>query len=280
MIKAYYFNSKKENMTNLKMKTPNTWCPGCGNFSIDMAAKNVIEKMDKSKVAITAGIGCHAKIIDYVNVNSFYGLHGRPVPVAVGIKLANPELDVLAFSGDGDSLNEGISHLIHAAKRNSDITVVLHQNRNFALTVKQFTASSPKGFISNSSPDGNPEEPLNALEVVHAAGAGFIARSFTGEMKHLEETLEEAVKHKGFSFVEVLQSCPTWQGNGEDYHEKTYKMRKLPRNPLKRMKEWNYDNGERIPLGVFKKEEKSTFEEEMKTGKKKVNVLEILNSSA
>ena len=111
-------------MSDLDVGAKNTWCPGCGNFAIEMATKKLAEKLGKENIAITAGIGCHAKIIDYVNVNSFYGLHGRPVPVAAGIKLANPDLKVLAFSGDGDSLNEGISHLIHAAKRNSDITVV------------------------------------------------------------------------------------------------------------------------------------------------------------
>lgn len=265
-------------MSDLNMKTPNTWCPGCGNFAIQVATKKVIEKIGKEKTVITAGIGCHAKIVDYVNVSSFYGLHGRPVPVAVGIKLANPELNVIAYSGDGDSLNEGISHLIHAAKRNSNITVVLHQNRNFALTVKQYTASSPKGFISNSSPEGNPEEPLNALELVHAAGAGFIARSYTGRMIHLRETLEAAVNHKGFSFVEVLQPCPTWYDAREEYEEKIYVMRKLPASPLKRIKEWNYDDQGKIALGIFKKEEKTTFEEELARKGGRVDVRGVLSS--
>ncbi len=265
-------------MSNLDVGAPNTWCPGCGNFAIEMTTKKLVEKIGKEKVAITAGIGCHAKIIDYVNVSSFYGLHGRPVPVAEGIKLANPDLNVLAFSGDGDSLNEGISHLIHAAKRNSDITVVLHQNRNFALTVNQFTASSPKGFISNSSPTGNPEEPLNTLKLVNSAGATFIARSFTGDPKHLQETMERAVEHKGFSFIEVLQPCTAWFNPSKDYRERTYKMKRLPASAENRIKEWNYDGEGKIALGVFKREERPVFEKEKERKGGSVPVNEILNS--
>ena len=265
-------------MSDIDVGAPNTWCPGCGNFAIEMAMKNLAKKHGPENFAITAGIGCHAKIIDYVNVNSFYGLHGRPIPPATGIRLANPELNVVAFTGDGDSLNEGISHLIHAAKRNSDITVVMHQNRNFALTVKQYTASSPKGFISNSSPDGNPEEPLNTLEMVNAAGATFIARAFTGEMKHLEETMEKAIEHKGFSFVEVLQPCTTWFDTNKDYRERTYKMMRLPASAENRIKEWDYGKEGKIALGVFKREEKPIFEDEEKREGTPIQIKEILES--
>ncbi len=265
-------------MSDIDIGAPNTWCPGCGNFAIEMAIKNLIKERGSDNFAITAGIGCHAKMIDYVDVNSFYGLHGRPIPPATGIKLANPELNVVAFTGDGDSLNEGISHLIHAAKRNSDITVVLHQNRNFALTVKQYTASSPKGFISNSSPEGNPEEPLNTLKLVNSAGATFIARSFTGEPKHLQEMMEKAVDHKGFSFIEVLQPCTTWFDTNEDYRERTYKMIRLPASAENRIKEWNYDGKGKIALGVFKREEKPVFEEEKRREGGPVPVREILES--
>lgn len=255
-------------MNEVNLNTKNTWCPGCGNLVIERAAKNLIKKLSRENVVITAGIGCHAKIIDYINVNSFYGLHGRPVALACGIKLANPDLKVIAFTGDGDSLNEGISHLIHAAKRNSDITVVLHQNRNFALTIKQYTASSPKGFVGNSTPSGSIENPLNALDVVNSSGAGFIARTFSADMDHLQETLEKAVNHKGFSFVEVLQPCPTWYDTLSEYKEKTYKMEEVPQNCLEKIREWDYNNGDKIPLGVFKKEEKETFEEQLKKGEK------------
>lgn len=265
-------------MSEINLNTPKTWCPGCGNFSIEVAAKRVIEKIGKENTVITAGIGCHAKIIDYTNVSSFYGLHGRPIPLAAGIKLANPDLKVIAFSGDGDSLNEGISHLIHAAKRNSDITVVLHQNRNFALTIKQFTASSPKGFISNSSPKGTVENPLNALEIVHAAGATFIARTFSGDLPHLENILEEAVKHEGFSFVEVLQPCTTWYDLTSYYRENIYKMNSIPSAPLSKIKEWDYQDKGKIPVGIFKQVKEDVFEEELTCGENIPAIKEIVNS--
>jgi len=129
----------------------NTWCPGCGNFGILTALKQAISSLvkkgvPKENIVVVAGIGCASKIIDYLNLNSFSSLHGRPIVSAEGIKIGNPDLKVIVCAGDGGIYNEGISHLIHAAKRNSDITVLIHDNRNFALTTSQFTATSPEGF--------------------------------------------------------------------------------------------------------------------------------------
>lgn len=268
-------------MSEVNLDTPNTWCPGCGNFAIESASKQVIEEMGRENFALTAGIGCHGKMLDYIDTNIFYGLHGRPVCLASGIKVGNPDLNVVAYTGDGDSLNEGVSHLVHAAKKNSNITVVLHQNQNFALTVKQYTASSPKGFVSNSTPEGSVEEPLNALELVHSAGASFIARSFSGDPSHLKETLREAIEHQGFSFIEVMQPCVTWYNNLQEVQEKSYKMEDIPENPLEKIKEWDYkpyEETEKIPLGIFKKEEKPVFEQEIRTGGKSFDLKEVLDS--
>ena len=144
-------------MKNFDINIQNTWCPGCGNFGILETFKKAVVDLEKKgtkreNIVFTAGIGCHAKIFDYLNLNSFYGLHGRAVATAEGIKLANPNLKVVVFSGDGDSYNEGISHLIHAAKRNIDITVIIHDNRIFALTTGQFTATSPRDSKGNQHP--------------------------------------------------------------------------------------------------------------------------------
>ncbi len=264
----------------MDLNTKNTWCPGCGNFAIEKAVKKVIEKIGEENTVITAGIGCHGKIIDYLNVSSFYGLHGRPVITATGIKIGNPDLNVIAFTGDGDSLNEGVSHLVHAVKRNSDITVILHENRNFALTVKQFTATSPRGFISNSSPSGNIEDPINPLALVYASGGTFIARGFSGNVYQLQDLIMQGVKHKGFSFIEVLQPCVAWFDTYDDYREKTYNLEGVPKDPLRKINEWNYENGGKIPLGVFHKEEKESFEEKMSRGDKKINTKEFLKNKA
>ncbi len=258
-------------MNKLETGAKNTWCPGCPNFGILTAVKKAIsELMEKGflreKFVFTTGIGCHGKIFDYLNLNSFYGLHGRCVATAQGIKLANPELKVLAFVGDGDAYNEGISHLIYAAKRNSDITVLVHNNRNFALTVSQFTATSPKGFKGSSTPKGSPEEPFNPLELMFSAGATFIARGYALKIDELKDLIIKAIEHKGLSFLEVLQPCITFFDNRKFYQERIYELENFDfsskEKALEKVREWNYKDGEgKIPLGVFYKIEKPTFEE-------------------
>jgi 2-oxoglutarate ferredoxin oxidoreductase subunit beta len=262
-------------MKKLDTTAKNTWCPGCGNFGILVAFKKAIEKEDLKNIAITAGIGCHGKIIDYVNVNSFCSLHGRSVCLAEGIKLGNPKLKVVAFTGDGDSLDEGIAHLIHAAKRNSDITVILHNNRLFALTTGQFTAASPKGFKGRSTPMGSPEDPLNPLELMLTSNATFIARSFNGNLKHLEDTIKKAMAHKGFSFVEVLEPCVSFFNTMEVLSKNTYVMEEKDLDSrdlaLNKIREWDYQSDDqKIPLGVFYKVNKKPFFEALDFKKGKV----------
>lgn len=240
----------------------NTWCPGCGNFGILEAFKRAVIDLEKKgapkeNIVFTTGIGCHAKIFDYLNLNSFYSLHGRAVATAEGIKLGNPELKVIAFSGDGDSYNEGISHLIYAAKRNIDITVIIHDNRIFALTTGQFTATSPKGFQGKSTPQGSIEEPFNPLELMLASGATFIARAYSSKIDHLKELIVRGVEHKGFSFIEVLQPCISLFNTYQFYQKHIYELEEKnltsKEEALKKIQEWDYKNGEnsKVPLGIF-----------------------------
>lgn len=248
-----------------------TWCPGCPDFLILEALKKAVlvlaEKgTPKENIVFTTGIGCHAKTFDYLNLSSFCSLHGRSLPVAQGIKLANPELKVLAIVGDGDCYNEGMSHLIHAAKRNSDIKVLVFNNRNFALTVSQFSASSPKGFKGSSSPEGNVEEPINPFELVMAAGATFLARGYALKIEELKNLIVEAVEHKGFSFLEILQPCITFFDNRQFYQERIYEIKDHDVSSkdmsLARIKEWDYKDGEgKIPLGIFYKIQKPSYDE-------------------
>lgn len=162
-------------MNNLTTYAANTWCPGCGNFGILNAFKKAVQKLeergiDKNRIVISAGIGCHAKIFDYLRLNGFYSIHGRSMATIQGIKLANPDLKVLTFSGDGDALREGVSHMIFAAKRNADITVIVHNNSVYGLTAGQYTPTSEKGFKGPSTPKGNVEEALNPLTLMLEAG--------------------------------------------------------------------------------------------------------------
>ncbi len=254
-------------MENIILPTKNTWCPGCGNFGIQGALKNVIERADKNNVVIVTGIGCHGKMADYLNVNSFYSLHGRAIPTAVGVKIGNEKLDVICCAGDGDAYNEGIAHLIHSAKRNSNITLIVHDNHAFALTVKQATSTSPKGFKGTTTPEGSIEDPLNPLDMMLSIDTTFIARSYSGKPEHLTNVILEGIKHKGFSFIEVLQPCVAWHNTYADYNKRTYEMEEnflSFEKAREKIREWDYNNNEsRIPLGIFYKKEKETFEEQM-----------------
>lgn len=257
---------------DLKTSAKNTWCPGCGNFAILNALKVVLKQLHEEdtgleNVVLVSGIGCHAKIVDYVKVNSFYSLHGRVVPVAEGIKLARPGVKVIGFSGDGDSYGEGLAHLMFAAKRNIDITMIIHNNRVYGLTTGQYTPTSPLGFKGKSTPKGTLESPLNPLEVMLSCKAGFIARAYTHGIELLKSILREAVRHKGFSLVDVLQVCVTFNNMYEYYTKKVYELKDHdPENfdtALAKIREWDYNNDAPIALGTFYKKEFPTLDQKI-----------------
>lgn len=250
---------------------PNTWCPGCGNFAILNAIKTVINELVKeealpfSELVLVSGIGCHAKLVDYINVNSFYSIHGRVTPVAEGIKLANPKLKVIGFAGDGDAYGEGLEHLLFAAKRNIDITMLIHNNRVYGLTTGQYTPTSPLGFRGRSTPEGTKELPMNPLELMLASGATFLARGTSHGIELLKKLFKEAIMHKGFSLVDVLQVCVTYYNMYEYYDKRVYETKKHNsadfNQALEKIREWDYNSDAPIALGVFYKKELPTFEE-------------------
>lgn len=241
-----------------KIKKSITWCPGCGNFGILKAFEKAASKFEN--VVVSSGIGCHGKISDYLILPSCHVIHGRVPPFLTGIKLANPELTVAGFVGDGDALNEGIEHLVHAAKRNTDIAIFLHNNGVFGLTTGQVTATSPKGFKSKSTPKGNPEEPLNPIALMLVSGATFVARGYAGKVEHLSKLMYEAMKHKGFSFVEILQPCATFNNTWKIYSKLVYEIDKP--TDFESAIRLSYETS-RIPIGIFYKAEKESFEEIM-----------------
>lgn len=248
----------------------NTWCPGCGNFSILNAVKTALlelesEGMPLERMVLVSGIGCHGKIADYINVNSFYSIHGRAIPVAEGIKLASPDSKVIVFSGDGDAYGEGIEHLIFAAKRNIDITMIIHNNRVYGLTTGQYTPTSPLGFRGRSTPEGTKELPINPLELMLSSGTTFLARGTSHGIELLKKIFKEAVMHKGFSLVDVLQVCVTYFNTYEYYDKRVYDLKEHNQQDynqsLARIREWDYNNDSPIALGVFYKKEMPTFTE-------------------
>jgi 2-oxoglutarate ferredoxin oxidoreductase subunit beta len=240
--------------------TQNTWCTGCGNFSIQHTLKNVlmeIEQEGKSldDVVLVSGIGCHAKIADYLNINTFYSLHGRTIPVATGIKLSNPKLTVICCSGDGDSYAEGLDHLIFAAKRNIDITVLIHNNRVYGLTTGQYTPTSPLGFKGKSTPAGTAEYPFNPIGLMLASGATYVARGYTKKMDLLKKLVSEGIAHKGFAFIDVLQICATFFPVADYYSPRVYELPDHDRTDFEsaciKAREWDYNSDARIALGTF-----------------------------
>lgn len=253
---------------------PITWCPGCPNFVILDSAKRslaelVTEKKIKAKnIAMACGIGCHAKIFDYININGFYGLHGRVLPLCLGMKAANPELTVLGFGGDGDTYAEGISHFVHNCRYNADMTMIVHNNKVFALTTGQATPTSEPGFVSKSTPLGVKEPPLNPIALALSAGATFVARGYTKKPQHLKKIIKQAIQHKGFALVDVLQPCLTFHDFSPYLEQRTYELdNKYPTSDLKKALdkavEWNYSAEEdaKVALGIFYKKEKPTLQD-------------------
>lgn len=244
----------------LVASTQNTWCPGCGNFAIQHALKSVIleleaEGISRDHIVLVSGIGCHAKIADYFQINSFYSLHGRSIPVASGIKMANPDLKVICCAGDGDLYAEGLDHLIHAAKRNIDITVICHNNRVYGLTTGQYTPTSPHGYQGKSTPFGLKEYPLNVMEVLLGSGASFVARAYTRRLPQLKRILKEAIIHPGFAHVDVLQICATFFNMSTWYDERIYETSEsnagLFEFACRTAQQWDYNSDSKIPVGIF-----------------------------
>src|SRR5258707_13976804 len=185
------------------------WCPGCGDYSILAQMKKVCAKlqMDRSKTVFISGIGCSSRFPYYMNTYGFHSIHGRAPTFATGLKLARPELNVWMVTGDGDGLSIGGNHLMHVIRRNVDIKILLFNNRIYGLTKGQYSPTSEQGKKTKSSPMGSPEDPIRPISIAIGAEASVAARAIDVDVKHLEYDLERAAKHDGTAFVEICQSC-------------------------------------------------------------------------
>ncbi|WP_040948758.1 2-oxoacid:ferredoxin oxidoreductase subunit beta [Gorillibacterium massiliense] len=188
------------------------WCPGCGDFSVQAAIQRAAANvgLEPENLAIVSGIGCSGRISGYVNAYGFHGIHGRSLPIAQGLKMANRELTVLASGGDGDGFAIGMGHTVHAIRRNIDMTYIVMDNQIYGLTKGQTSPRSAAGFKTKSTPNGSIESTLAPLEIAIASGATFVAQSFSSNLKQLTELIEEGIKHKGFSFINVFSPCVTF----------------------------------------------------------------------
>ena len=255
-------------MVTLKdLTTPvkSNWCPGCGNFGILTAVKGALIELEleREQVVIVSGIGCHWKIVNYVDVNGFHGIHGRVLPIATGIKLANPELTVIGFAGDADQYDEGWDHFCHALRRNIDLTLIVHDNQILGLTTGQTTATSLQGFKTKSTPFGSVVPPLNPVAHALVSNGTFVARGFAGDPRHLQSLIVEAVRHKGLGYIDVFQPCVTFNylNTYQWFRERLYKLEDQGHDYTDRQKalEKSFEWGNRIPIGIFYKEDRPTY---------------------
>lgn len=244
----------------------NTWCKGCGNFGLLNAFKQAVEKMDekgikKKDLLISSGIGCHAKIFDYVDLSGLYSIHGREITSIQGMKFANPELKVIGFAGDGDIYGEGIEHLIFAAKRNEDVTLFVHNNSAYSLTTGQVSPTSEEGYKGPSTPEGSVERPLNPLALVLSAGATFVARGYAGNISHLADLMVKAVEHKGFAIVDILQPCVTFNNTYNKYNDLVEVIEEQAETMNEAIELTQEED--RIPLGIYYQEEQPVYHEKL-----------------
>jgi len=282
----------------LDTKIENTWCPGCTNNGILLATKQaIINLVNKKKIKLknvvdVTGIGCHAKIYDYLNINGFYSIHGRVLPTMLGIKVGNPSLTVIGFGGDGDTYAEGIAHFVHACRYNTDMTMIVHNNQVFALTTGQATPTTEIGFKDGSTPLGTKEKPLNPIALALVSGATFVARGYALDPNHLSTIIEQGILHKGFAFIDVLQPCITYHNTIPYFIKRIYKLDKNNHTPSNfekawaKAKEWDYSfrNNRKVPIGIFYKIKKPTFEMQRSqlkkpwyTIKRRINWKKIIN---
>ncbi len=249
---------------------PIAWCPGCGNFSILKALKKALVDMQQQphELVIVSGIGQAPKTPHYLRCNCFNGLHGRTLPVATGIKLANHQLTVMALGGDGDGYGEGGNHFVHAMRRNINLTYLVHNNQVYGLTKGQASPTSEYGFVTKTTPRGAISPACNPILLAIASDCSFVARGFAGEVDHLANLIKEGIGHNGFALIDILQPCVSFNrvNTFKWYSDRVYKINgDLPYdasnrlNAFQKAQEW----GDKIPIGVFYRNQRPTLEEQI-----------------
>jgi 2-oxoglutarate/2-oxoacid ferredoxin oxidoreductase subunit beta len=233
-----------------------TWCQGCGNYGILNAIKMALAELDIAphQVLICSGIGCGSKLPEYMKVNGFHGLHGRPLPLATGARLANHGIKIMTVHGDGDGYGMGLSHFAHAARRNIGLVDVVQNNRVYGLTKGQYSPTSAPGMRTPTSPEGAIDAPVPPLALAITMGATLVARGYVGELRHLVTLLVQALEHDGYALVDVLQPCVTFnRASAYDYYRpRVYKLEETDHDVSDRSAAWAkaQEWGDRIPIGI------------------------------
>ena len=242
-----------------------TWCPGCGNFGTWLAVKNALNELEipPQKVLTIFDIGCGGNGNNFWGTNTFHGLHGRPLPLAVGAKIANSDLVVLVSTGDGGGYGEGGNHFIHTVRSNIQVVCLAHNNQLYGLTTGQFSPMSDQGFVSKTSPEGVTDVPFNPLATAISNGGTFAARGFSGDLPHLTNLIKQAIQHPGFALVDILQPCVTFNkiNTFAWYKERIYKLEDKNHKTNDKKAAWEkaMEQDDKIPIGIFYKEIRSTY---------------------
>lgn len=244
------------------------WCPGCGHYAVLTALRKAAANigLKPEEIVLVTGIGCSSRFTDFFRSYGFHGVHGRTLPVATGIKLANPELRVVVASGDGDTYAIGMNHFIQAARRNIGITHIVMNNQIYGLTKGQYSPTSAKGFISSTSPKGTMEKPIDGVLLALAAGATYIARGFSGNLNQLIKLIEGGLRHKGYALIDVLSPCVTFNklNTYEWFRRNIIDLNQVNHNPLNKLEAFKILlTSSRIPTGLIYQSIEETFEEHL-----------------
>lgn len=240
------------------------WCPGCGNHPLLEGIKTALEELGKEphEVLVASGIGQAAKLPHYIKANGFNGLHGRALPPAVGIKVANDDLTVIIHTGDGDSYGEGGNHLLHNIRRNVDITHFVHDNQIYGLTKGQASPTTGLGQITGIQTEGVVSETFNPIALAISLDCSFVARTFVGDKEHMVETMKQAISHRGYALVDILQPCVVFNkvNTFKWYKDRVYKIDDS-HNPTDKIGAFklSMEFGDKIPIGLIYKNDRRSY---------------------
>ena len=257
------------NETSLRTPIFPTWCPGCGDFGIWAAIKKALVEshIPEEQMVICFDIGCSGNMADFLRVYGFHTLHGRALPIAEGIKLANHGVKVLVIGGDGGMYGEGMGHFIAACRGNHDITLLVHDNQTYGLTTGQSSPTTTKGVKTKSTPEGVVEVPVNPMSLAVTAGASWVGRSYSGDIPYTAELLKKAMAHKGFSLLDVFQPCVTFnkRNTHQWYQQKIVKVETLQGYASDDVgSAWNLAQlSEQLPIGVFYEKQVQPYHEQV-----------------
>ncbi|MHB1435397.1 MAG: thiamine pyrophosphate-dependent enzyme [Thermoplasmata archaeon] len=247
--------------------TKPTWCPGCGDYGVVAAVEMAVKKLGlpSHEVVIVSGIGCSSNLPHFLSSYGFHSIHGRALPVAEGIRWANHHLTVIGTGGDGDGFGIGVGHFVHAMRRNVKLTYVTMDNQIYGLTTGQASPTSMMGQKTKSTPRGVIENPIDPITLALASGATYVARGFSGDVKHLADLVANGIRHRGFAFVDVMSPCVTYNkiNTFDFFRQRVYKLESSGHDPTNIVTAWQraLEWGEKIPIGLFYKADRPTYEE-------------------